>query len=176
VKKLLSYAEIGFFYVKRIFTIIVILVTISLVGIIMLQLSWLNNMIQLRQEQIKEKVNNAVGLVGDTLSHFKGNLAPLRPPTSSTIFPEDFSLDFLRPQTIGKKFTVQELHDKISNAFRSVGLEKMNFEFELALMNSQSTNIMGTTERQSPNYEKEYADTVNNYSRGALLMAPKGLL
>ena len=174
MKKLLSYAEIGFFYVKRIFTIIVILVTISLVGIIMLQLSWLNNMIQLRQEQIKEKVNNAVGLVGDTLSHFKGNLAPLRPPTSSTIFPEDFSLDFLRPQTIGKKFTVQELYDKISNAFRSVGLEKMNFEFELALMNSQSTNIMGTIERQSPNYEKEYADTINNYSRGALLMAPSG--
>ncbi|HYC39407.1 MAG TPA: HAMP domain-containing sensor histidine kinase [Chitinophagaceae bacterium] len=158
---------------KRIFTIIVILVTISLVGIIMLQLSWLNNMILLRQEQIKEKVNQAVSIVGAELSQYKGNLTPLRSPASSSMFPDDFSLDFLRPQTIGKKFTAQELHEKIATAFRSVGLERMSFEFELALMNPR-TNLMGTTERQSNNYEAAYADTINNYSRGALLISPSG--
>jgi two-component system phosphate regulon sensor histidine kinase PhoR len=173
VKKLLSYAEIGFFYVKRIFTIIVILVTISLVGIIMLQLSWLNNMILLRQEQIKEKINQAVALVGTELSQYKGNLTTNKTVNGTTIFPDEFSLDFLRPQTIGKRFTVQELNEKIMNAFKTIGLEKMNFEFELALMNPR-TNLMGTTERQSNSYEKEYADTVNNYSRGALLISPSG--
>jgi len=159
--------------VKRIFTIIVILVTISLVGIITLQLSWLNNMILLRQEQIKEKVNQAVALVGAELSQHKGNLTTHRMPNTGSIFPDEYNLDFLRPQTIGKKFTLEELYEKIANAFKMVGLEKMHFEFELALMNP-NTNLMGTTERQSNNYEREYPDTINNYSRGALLMAPSG--
>lgn len=158
---------------KRIFTIIVILVTISLVGIITLQLSWLNNMILLRQEQIKEKVNQAVALVGAELSQHKGNLTTHRMPNTGSIFPDEYNLDFLRPQTIGKKFTLEELYEKIANAFKMVGLEKMHFEFELALMNP-NTNLMGTTERQSNNYEREYPDTINNYSRGALLMAPSG--
>jgi len=48
--------------VKRIFTIITILITLSLVGIIFFQISWLKNMILLQEDQIKKKVDET-GLV-----------------------------------------------------------------------------------------------------------------
>jgi two-component system, OmpR family, phosphate regulon sensor histidine kinase PhoR len=159
--------------VKRIFTIITILVTLSLVGIILLQLSWLRTMVLLRQEQIKEKVNTAVEMVGDELAQYKGNFSGNRSAASGSIFSEDFPMDFLRPQTIGKRFTVQELYDKIRNAFNITGLEKMNFEFAVDVMDSR-TNLMWMTERQSPDYRNAIEDTVRNYSRGRPLIIPSG--
>lgn len=159
---------------KRIFTIITILVTLSLVGIILLQLSWLRTMVLLRQEQIKEKVNTAVEMVGDELAQYKGNFSGNnRSAASGNIFTEDFSMDFLRPQTIGKRFTVQELYDKIRNAFNVTGLEKMHFEFAVDVMDNR-TNLMWMTERQSPNYRTAIEDTVRNYSRGRPLIIPSG--
>ena len=159
---------------KRIFTVITILVSLSLVGIILLQLSWLRNMVLLKQEQVKEKVNTAVQIVGDELSKYKGNFSGSnRSNASGNIFSDDFTVDFFRPQTIGKRFTAQELYDKIKAALISQGLENMNFEFALDLINDR-TSLMGLTERQSPNYRNETLDSVNNYSRGILLITPSG--
>jgi two-component system, OmpR family, phosphate regulon sensor histidine kinase PhoR len=160
--------------VKRIFTLITILVSISLVGIILLQLSWLSNMVLLRQEQIKEKINAAVEMVGSELVQYKGNFSGLnRSSASGKIFSDDFSGDFLHPQTIGKRFTVQELHDKIKSAFVINDLEQMRFEFAVDKIDSRN-NLMWTTEKQSANYRTEIEDTVNNYSRGRPLITPSG--
>ena len=58
---------------KRTFTIITVLITISLLGIIFIQLSWLKNMILLKEEQIKGKVERAVIMVGEELAQYKGS-------------------------------------------------------------------------------------------------------
>ena len=71
---------------KRIFTIITILITLSLVGIIFFQVSWLKNMVLLREEQIKEKIDEAVDLVGHELEPYKGNYSP-GPIGKDNIFP-----------------------------------------------------------------------------------------
>jgi two-component system, OmpR family, phosphate regulon sensor histidine kinase PhoR len=157
--------------VKRIFTVIIILISISLIGIIFIQLSWLRNMILLSQEQIKERVGRAVTLVGEELAQYKGNY-PIS-GRNSPIFQDDFSMDFLRPVTIGKRFTTMELEDKIRNAFRSVGLEDVKFEFLLHTGGPRSGTI-DNVERSSKNFLTEYEDTANNYSRGYVLYAPSG--
>ena len=160
---------------KRIFTIITILITLSLVGIIFFQISWLKNMTLLQREQIKEKIDEATAIVGEDLRQYKGGYFPGPTGKSSTenLFSDDFSLEFLRPATIGKRFTVAELTEKIRLAFKRVGLEKMRFEFVLANLEPR-TNLMGTVERQSDNFATEYNDTTENHSKGYLLITPSG--
>jgi two-component system phosphate regulon sensor histidine kinase PhoR len=132
-------------------------------------------MISLREEQIKEKIDEATDIVGHELEPYKGNYSPGPTSKSSTenIFSDDFSLEFLRPATIGKRFTAAELSEKIKIAFKRVGLEKMHFEFILANLDPR-TNLMGKIERMSDNFATENNDTVNNYSKGYALLTPSG--
>jgi len=159
--------------VKRTFTIITVLITLSLLGIIFIQISWLKNMILLKEEQIKGKVERAVMMVGDELAQYKGNYLGTKISSPGSIFHDDFSTEFLRPVTIGRRFTTTELHDKIRNVFNSLELDKVKFEFMLATI-SPRTGAIGKIELQSKNFPVEYDDTLNNYSRGFPLFAPPG--
>jgi two-component system phosphate regulon sensor histidine kinase PhoR len=157
--------------VKRIFTIITILITLSLVGIIFFQVSWLRNMILLREEQIKEKIDEATVIVGKDLEQYKGSYSPGN--KSDNILRDDYSLEFLRPATIGRRFSTAEITEKIRNAFKKVDLQKMKFEFALANLNPR-TNLPLKIERQSTSFEGEYDDTLSNYSKGYILITPSG--
>jgi two-component system phosphate regulon sensor histidine kinase PhoR len=131
-------------------------------------------MILLRQEQIKEKIDEATGIVGNELAQYKGNYSPgLTKPGTENLFPDDFSIEFLRPATIGRRFNTAELSEKVRNAFKKVGLEKIPFEFGLFTLNPRS-NLIGKIERQSDNFGREYDDSVNNYSKGYILITPSG--
>lgn len=156
---------------KRIFTIITVLITLSVTGLIILQLSWLRSMILLRQEQIKEKVNKAVESTGAELTKYKETItAPNRSLASGgfNLLTDQYTLDFLRPQTVGKRFTAQELYTKIRKSFSAEGLDKIDFEFAVETTNPQ------IVERQSGNYTAALLDTVNNYTRGAAIITPSG--
>jgi two-component system phosphate regulon sensor histidine kinase PhoR len=128
-------------------------------------------MILLRQEQIKEKIERAVNIVGQELAQYKGNY-PIG-NRNNPIFQDEFSIDFFRPITIGKKFTAAEIEEKIRNAFHSVGLEDLKFEF-LLYVGSLRPDPVVTVERQSKNFAGEYEDTVHNLSRSYPLYAPSG--
>src|SRR5688572_438436 len=129
-------------------------------------------MVLLRQEQIKEKVNDAVETVGRELQRYKGNF--LTPANKSAapggnIFSDDYAaMDYLRPLTIGRRFSAQDLQEKIGTAFRQEGLDKMDFEFALETLNPP------TIERQSPNFQQALIDSINNYSFGRVLTTPSG--
>lgn len=127
-------------------------------------------MVLLRQEQIKEKVIDAIKIVGEELAQYKGNfLTPNKSAAAGNIFSEDYSSrDYLRPLTIGRRFSTQELYDKINLAFRQVGLDKMDFEFAVEIVNPP------TIERQSQNFQEAIIDTVNNFNIGHGLITPSG--
>ena len=76
-------------------------------------------MVLLREEQIKEKVNDAVLTVSKELAQYKGNfLANNKSVASGNIFTEDYSArDYLRPLTIGRRFSAQEIYEKIKLVF-----------------------------------------------------------
>jgi two-component system phosphate regulon sensor histidine kinase PhoR len=155
---------------KRIFTIITILISLSVIGLILLQLSWLNNMVLLRQEQTKERFNQALLTIGQDLSSYKATFPTSNRSAASggKLFSEEFSLDFLKPQSIGRKFTTEQLYNKIRAAFNLVGLEKLNFEFALETYSPQ------TTERQSANFAGAYLDSNHNWARATLISTPSG--
>ena len=95
-------------------------------------------MIDLRQEQIKEKVNMAVEMVGADLTQFKGTFG-IPSKSSGNLLTDDLSPIILRTQTIGQRFGVSELEEKIRNAFRLKGLDKLNFEFAVATITRRTT-------------------------------------
>lgn len=158
---------------KRTFTVITILISISLIGIILIQLSWLQNMILLSQEQIKEKVQLAIVKVGDDLMQYKGSYTTSTHKLNNSIFPDDFSLEFTRPTTLGRRFSAAEIYEKIKGAFRSVDLDKIEFEFALTTINPR-TRMWDVIERQSQGFLEAVEDTVNNFYRGYPLPAPTG--
>ena len=130
-------------------------------------------MILLKQEQIKGKVERAVMTVGEELAQYKGSYLSNKVGSANTIFDNEFTMEFLRPVTIGKRFTATELQDKIKKAFTSLELDKLEFEFMLATISSR-TGAIGNIELRSKDFLTEYDDSVNNFSRGYQLYAPSG--
>jgi two-component system phosphate regulon sensor histidine kinase PhoR len=153
--------------VKRIFPIIVVLIALSLVGIILIQVSWLRNMLALREDQVKERVETVAIKVSDELAQFK----------SSTIgqksFPgisNEFNLDFGRPYLVSQRFTTQELYEKISQAFDNEKMEKTPFEFALASVQNGVLHY----ERYTTRFDQWYSDDVNHYIYHRPITSPSG--
>ena len=101
---------------KRIFTIITILISLSLVGIIINQNSALRNMISLRREQVKHSVEQSTRMVAAELSQHKGNNL-VGNTKKGLVLPDDFSLDIFKPVTVASRFAVDEIRQKFEKAF-----------------------------------------------------------
>ncbi|RYY62025.1 MAG: HAMP domain-containing histidine kinase [Chitinophagaceae bacterium] len=159
---------------KRIFTVITILISISLIGIIFIQISWLRNMIILQEDQVTDKIQQALNIVGDDLRQYKGNYMSLnRTGNPNALMFDDLTSEFLKPVTLGKRFSGAEIDQKIREAFKKVKLEKMNYEFMLATF-SPRTDAVARAERISKNFAREFEDSVNNLQRSYPLFAPSG--
>ncbi|MGZ8538790.1 MAG: sensor histidine kinase [Flavisolibacter sp.] len=157
---------------KKIFPIIIILISVSLVGIIYIQYSWLKNMLVLREDQLIDKISRVTEGVANDLSRYKGT-----PPSNIKNFPglndDDHSSDLFKSYLVGNRFTSQEIYEKIRFAFRENKLEDIPFEFALAVVNPGSTE-MGYMERQSENFLERYDDTINHFTINYFLVPPSG--
>ncbi len=151
---------------KKMFPVIIGLISLSLIGIILIQMSWISNMVTAREEQFEDKVIQVTLAVGQELSQYKG---------SSLNIPgkEAFNLDILRQQpTIGSRFTSAELYQMIRNAFVAQRLDEVPFEFALAT--TTSLGMIGYYERLSPRFEKKFADTSKNFAYLTGIVPPGG--
>src|SRR5688572_13686493 len=112
---------------KRMLPIIIGLISLSLLGILFIQISYLQNVILLRKDQVKQKVLQVTTKVGEELAQYKGT-----PATSNKVitgFGDDFSFELAKPYNVGHRFTAQEIYEKIKLAFASQDMEKIPFEF-----------------------------------------------
>ncbi len=156
---------------KKIFPIIIGLISLSLIGIILVQILWLKNMVLLREEQIRHKIQDATIQVGNTLSQNKANYAPYRKAPNS-LRTENF-LDFLKPKTIGQRFAATEIQEMIKKAFVTNDLTKVNFEFAVAAITADQP--FGLMEKQSKNFTDIFnANDQKDYSCTIPLTSPSG--
>src|SRR5215213_11573167 len=119
---------------KKIFPIIFILISLSLIGIIYIQVNWLYTMIENKQEELQAKVVRAIGVVGEDLVQERGSLPNLKNPNTKPGFswPSDqFLKELMRPSTIGEKYTDFEVAEKLQKAFSAQGLKDTPFEFAI---------------------------------------------
>jgi Signal transduction histidine kinase len=155
---------------KRTFTIITVLISLSLIGIIIIQISWIKNMVLLREEQIKQKVIDATNAVGEELAEHKGGYTP--GTNKRGVIIEDFTIDIFKPISIARQFTVEEIRKKLQAAFTQKDLKDLRFEFGIASL--EKNGVENYLEKQSDNFGTYYEDTVNNSRFFAYLTPPSG--
>ncbi len=136
---------------KKLFPVIIALITLSLIGTIYIQYNWLRIMLADRQEEFSWKVVNGVIEVSQQLSQQKGTLPSLRSYRTKPGFSfpsEQLQSELMKPSGVAQKFTEFEVAEKIRQAFNAQGLPKLNYEF--AIIN---TNLL-RYEMKTRNYEK----------------------
>jgi two-component system phosphate regulon sensor histidine kinase PhoR len=108
---------------KKIFPVIIALITISLMGIIFIQYSWIKTLALFREEQLKEKLSIIIQEVSEDLMG-SGSQRNLK-------IPED-NYDIYRDYSITKRYTLFEIKERIQEAFAMHHLKNTRFEFAVA--------------------------------------------
>ena len=144
--------------IKKLFPLIIALITISLLGVILIQYNWLKNMQIIKKEQYEEKLERAVKLVGEDLTN-SYNKAPVKPKNKLNLSTGS-PFDFIHPVLTSELYTQNELKEKIEKAFKQVNVKVKSFEF--AIFNNYDlkpqSNII------TNNFQNEFIDTVRNLS------------
>jgi len=149
--------------VKKIFPVIILLISLSLVGIIYIQVNWVRTMVENKQEQLDQKVYSAMNEVGQELIQ-ESTLLPgkknFRFKPGETFHPTEQMLsELLKPTTIAQKFTIADVSNKLQKAFNNYGLQNTKFEFGI----SSDVNLI-TYELQSSNFAQLFEDTIRNHA------------
>jgi len=143
---------------KRTFPVIVILISLSLFGLILLQVSWFDNLLAVNRAQLKNKIDGAVTSVAIDLGKSAGSAQAMslsrRGRGMLSLGPAIQQYLFRRP-SVDQKFTQEEIANRIRKEFKRVDLDKVKFEFAV-------TDFNDDYELMSPGYEREFWDTVNN--------------
>jgi two-component system phosphate regulon sensor histidine kinase PhoR len=143
---------------KKVFPIIILLISLSLIGIIIIQINWFKNQLVIQQERFIDRVDKAGVDVAEELSKniMSGGRLKLGKRQGLQLFPDDLSFNIVRAPTISDRYTTAEIQEKLNRAFKKEGLESVRFEFAIT---SNADDFV--FEMQSENFDKESADTTH---------------
>ncbi len=143
---------------KKSFPVIITLITLSLLGIIVLQVSWFRDMTKLRQQQLREKAEEAGTEVAIELSKSASHAPYMKFPRKQkmSLLGDDYQIP-LGKSLLSDHFSPFEIKEKLKQAFDEKGLKDVNFEFGITY-NSSSYLL----ELQSQNFLNVVNDTVHN--------------
>ena len=136
---------------KRSFSIITVLITISLIGIIIIQYSWLKNVAAVRKEQIADRLDLVEYEVVEEIVEEKINNAPQLPIDVLPKGAQEQLLELIGPQTAAERYSVEEIHLKIQKALEANGIKGTKFKF--AVLNDDNNSA---PDLASPDFEKYY--------------------
>ncbi len=145
---------------KKILPVIIVLISLSLVGLILLQASWLSNLLEVRRGQILNRVSNEAGLVAQSLSKslYNGNAYRLIPRKPSFRFGSGstgLGLRLVKPLSVEDRFSEKEIYEKLKLQFDNKELKDLEFEFAIV-------NTDGEFEMKSKDFSRQYIDSIHN--------------
>lgn len=158
---------------KKIFPIIILLISLSLVGIILIQVSWFNSMLETKQEELRMHVTMSIHEVAEqiiseiniALPNLKNS--PLKPSFS---WPSDQLLnEFMKASTISSRYTEYEINERLRKSFNYHGMKDTKFEF--AIFNDGDVLRY---EMKSKGFLKVVEDTLRHFQFYYPLQAPSG--
>lgn len=155
---------------KKIYLLIIILITLSLIGIIVVQIMSIKNALIIKNEQLEQNIQMAVNEVGQEIAEQSGRFPSAGFPKLSPEWPSDQFLKLLRTPTVAQRYTPNQVYDKLRVALNKHGLKKTNFEFAVLNRNSITNNY----EMQTLNFSKLMADTARSRTFWFPLSAPSG--
>ncbi len=128
---------------KRIFPLLVVLITFSVLGIILIQMSWIRDAIQLRQKQHAQDITAATTQIKESMRN-----AWLKKIGNVGVYPDQSSKEYYLRNFTTQTFTNDELYDIINQSLRKYNI-KDSFQYSV-------TNIFRNFIVMSPGFKLEY--------------------
>jgi two-component system, OmpR family, phosphate regulon sensor histidine kinase PhoR len=161
---------------KKIFPVIFVLITLSLVGIIYIQINWIVAMIENKREDLNHHVAAAVNTVAQGLVSARQTspgFKTFRLKPGSVWRPTDpLIMEMMRIPAITQILTVEDINNRLRKAFDNAGLKNARFEFSIYSNAGSSDADVHSQELQSKNFVQEFSDSTNNWSFFTALQAP----
>jgi two-component system, OmpR family, phosphate regulon sensor histidine kinase PhoR len=164
---------------KKVFPIIVVLITLSLLGIIYIQVNWIINASIVRREQMEQRVVSVMNNVREQMTartgppmRFKVDGGTIRPTDKGLVIDKYNVLGLGYDVNVSDHFTSDEVQQLISNALRSEHLDttfefailgKMNFGNNSVKMQSNAfRHMVELANEDSLAYNYQYVPLVNS--------------
>lgn len=152
---------------KRVFPVIAVLITLSLLGLIYFQVIWLATAKETKEKQLRENIFLASTDAAEQLMEDNNRFVILNKKAELFIANEKIKLDLLRPSVI-QRFSRDEIAAVIKKSMDKHFLKGIPFEFAVS-----DNNIMGD-QVQSENFFKYFSDSTNNTNIAIPLQPPPG--
>jgi two-component system phosphate regulon sensor histidine kinase PhoR len=155
---------------KKIFPVIITLISLSLMGIIYIQFNWIQNMAVIRKEQLDDKITMVMDEVGQELVNQRSSAISNSPSVPGLRMQSEI-YDFKGQYSVAKRFTDFEVREKLQNAFKNKGLKDTHFEFAIT-----ANSLFGRYEMKSEGFIKLAEDTLHNQRYAYSLVPSSGSL
>jgi two-component system phosphate regulon sensor histidine kinase PhoR len=140
---------------KKTFPVIFVLIALSILGILFIQISWLQGLMFLQKNQLSDKLNQAGVLVSNDVSKKMNSGLSFRLPKKSLGLNDDYHLHNFEETTISDIYNYKEMQKKIQLALEKYGLSDLPFEFAIA-------DKKGNIEMKSKKFEDVFSDEMNS--------------
>ena len=140
---------------KRIFPVIAILISLSLLGLIYFQVLWLSTAKQTKEKQLRDNIYLAATEAAESMMQESSVLLSLNKKPDNYFQNEKFKIELLRPSVI-QRFTRDEINSIIRKSLEKHFLEGVLFEFAV------SDNSIAGEQIQSENFFQLFIDSAHN--------------
>lgn len=148
--------------VKKLFSSITVLITLSLIGIIVMQVSWLKNLIKLQEDKVKQNIDNVYKNLSFEFGRIRDQYISDASNDYSNLFTQKSVFDAFKTISIGSKLSSEQIDKIIRRGFEKAGLEKIKYEY--AFLSASSLMATPNIEKQSPDFLAVSVDTLKYYT------------
>jgi two-component system phosphate regulon sensor histidine kinase PhoR len=141
-------------FMKKTFPVIFVLIALSILGILFIQISWLQGLMFLQKNQLSDKLNQSGVLVSNDVSKKMNSGLSFRLPKKGLGLNDDYHLHNFEETTISDIYNYDEMQKKIKLALDKYGLNDLPFEFAIA-------DKKGNIEMKSKKFEDVFSDEIN---------------
>lgn len=156
---------------KKIFPLIAILITLSLIGTIFIQVSWIKNLALVKEDIIKQKIYDATKKVANELSSqvsVKNSLAS--GPQKNNFLKDPYIKDFQKFSYSARDINLEDVRKKINQILEDANVKGVNIELGYASFDDNS--FKNATKNFLALYQSE--DKINNYHCNFIIDALSG--
>ena len=139
---------------KKTFPIIFTLIALSIIGILFIQITWLQGLMILSKNQLSDKVNQSAVIVSTEISKKMNSGLSLRFPKRHQSLGEEYHIHSFEESAIADIYNQTELNASIKAALNKYGVTDLNYEFAV-------TDKKGNIEIKSSKFEDAFSDEVN---------------
>jgi len=139
---------------KKTFPIIFTLIALSIIGILFIQITWLQGLLILSKNQLSDRINQSAIVVSSEITKKMKSGLSLRFPKRHQTLGEEYHIHNFDESTIADIYNRNELNASIKAALSKYGINDLNYEFAV-------TDKQGNIELKSTSFEDAYSDEIN---------------